>query len=118
MGKTLTILLLSLMLIPLCWNGMSFMHYLVEHTHTLCANEKDHQHPSAEDCHTICHIAPQQDQGPVPNKVEFYELKQYVTVFSCFDKQYSFSNAISTYSAYSLLYGRILLEDIFRPPIS
>jgi hypothetical protein len=118
MRKISTILLLSFMVIPLFWNGASFIHYLVEHTHTFCASEQDHQHDSTEDCQTICHVSPQHDQGQIPHKIEFYELKQYVTASPSIEKQFSFSKSHSTNSEYALLHNRILSEDIFRPPIS
>ena len=111
-------LLFSLMLIPLLWNGMNFIHYLVEHTHTFCASEEDHQHTSSNDCQTICHITPSHDQGQLPTKIEFYELKQYITADSYLDIQDLFSNQLSTNTAFSFLYGRTISEDIFRPPIS
>ena len=118
MKKIFSILLLGLMLIPLYWNGMSLIHYMVEHTHTFCTSEQNHEHSSTEDCHAICHITPQHDHGQIPNTVEFYELKQCVTTLSFFNHQFSFFNYTSTYSDYSLLRGRMLLADIFRPPIS
>lgn len=106
------------MLIPFFWNGASFIHYLVEHTHTFCASEQDHQHSSVEDCHTICHISPQHEDGQIPHKVEFHELKKCVSEAPFANNQFSFPNAISANSDYAILYGRILSEDIFRPPIS
>ncbi len=118
MKKTSTILLLSLMLFPLFWNSISFVHHLVEHTHTFCASEQDHQHTSTEDCQTICHISPQHDQGQVPHKIEFYELKQCLSSFSPFNTQLLLSNRISISPDYSLLYEKIISEDIYRPPIS
>ena len=115
------ILLLNLLLLPLIWNGVNFIHYLVEHTHTFCESEQNHQHTSAEDCHTICHISPQPYQGQIPvEKIEFYELKQYITTFPLFlSNQFSYC---------LLLFLPILImhfflvessqNDIFRPPIS
>ena len=110
--------MLSLILIPLCWNGMSFIHYLVEHTHTFCASEDDHQHSSTEDCTNVYHVAPHHEQNQIPHKVEFYELKQYISSFSSFDTQLLLPNRTSICPDYSLLYEKILSEDIFRPPIS
>jgi len=118
MKKISTILLLSLLLIPLFWNGMSFIHYLVEHTHTFCTSEQDHQHTLTEECPTICHITPQHEQDQIPHNIEFHELKQCITTCASFNAQFAFSYQISTNSDYTLLYGRILSEDIFRPPIS
>ena len=106
------------MLIPLIWNGVSFMHYLVEHTHTFCESEQNHHHSSTEDCQTICHIAPQHDHGQVPHNIEFYELKQCISPFSYFDTQLLLPNRTSICPDYSLLYKKIISKDIFRPPIS
>ena len=118
MRKNYTIILFSLLLIPLIWNGVSFIHFLVEHTHTFCASEQDHQHTSTDICHTICHVSPQHDQGQIPHNIEFYELKQCITALPFFDKQFSSFNSININPEYSLLYNRIISEDIFRPPIS
>jgi len=118
MKNTFTILLLSLLLIPLVWNGMSFIHYLVEHTHTFCASEQAHEHTSTEDCHTICHITPQHEQSQIPHNIEFHELKQCISTSTSFNNQFAFSYQFSTSSDYTLLYGRIISEDILRPPIS
>jgi len=106
------------MLIPLLWNGVNFLHYLVEHTHTFCASEENHQHTSTDECHTICHISPLHDQSQIPTKIEFYELKQCITAYSYFNIQSTFSNQLSTNNTFSFLYGRMISEDIFRPPIS
>jgi len=103
MRKHSTILLLSLMLIPLLWNGMSLIHYLVEHTHSFCTNEQDHQHSSTEDCQIICHIAPQHAQGQIPHKLGFYKLKQYISPFSSFDVQSVSFAPISTNSMVNLI---------------
>ncbi|MFK8008032.1 MAG: hypothetical protein AB8H03_16865 [Saprospiraceae bacterium] len=118
MKKLFIISLLSLMLIPLLWNGISFLHYVMEHTHTFCASEENHEHQLAGDCHTICQITPTHDKSQLPNKIEFYKLKQYVTAYTCLPIQSTFSNQLSTSTAFSFLYGRIISEDIFRPPIS
>ena len=118
MKKFTSILLLSFMMIPIFWNAMSFVHYLVEHTHTFCTNKQDHQHSSSDDCFKICNITQHHDQGQVPLKVEFYELKQYITPFSSFKTPIKFTNQLSSFTNYSSLYGRVILEDVFRPPIS
>lgn len=119
MRKLSTILLLSFMLIPLFWNGISLMHYLVEHTHSFCAGEQDHQHASTEDCETICHISPLHNQTQSPHKsIEFYELKQCITEFHFLNNQVLVINSKSTTPDYLLLYGRLLSDDIFRPPIA
>jgi len=119
MKKFSSILLLSLMLIPFFWNAKSLIHYLVEHTHTFCASEQDHQHSPTDDCHTICLITTaQHDQAPIPTKTEFHELKQCITAFSSFNTHFLLTNHLSTNANYALLYGRIISEDIFRPPIS
>ncbi len=107
------------MLIPLLWNGASLLHYLVEHTHTFCASEENHQHQSMDDCQTICHILPSHEESQLPINIEFYELKQCITASSELYIQDKFLNQLSTITPFSsLFYGRIISEDIFRPPIS
>lgn len=118
MKKLFTISLLSLVLLPIIWNGVSFFHYVIEHTHTFCESDINHEHTHANDCLNVYHISQNQDHDPLLSKIEFFELKQYITAFPFFDKQFSFSNITSTNSEYFLLYNRILSEDIFRPPIS
>ena len=120
MRKPSIILLLSLMLIPLLWNGINLIHYLVEHTHTFCASEQDHQHPSTEDCRTICYISTQHEESQIPHQsIVFYELKQCITTpFPFLKKQLLFFKTISTISNYLILHGRILSDELLRPPIS
>jgi len=113
-----TLMLFSLLLIPLIWNGMNAVHYLVEHTHTFCASEQSHEHTSAEDCLTICHIAPQHERSQVPVKAEFYELKQCISASSSFNRPLALSKLLPSKADYLLLRGRVLSEGIFRPPIA
>lgn len=118
MKNLLVISLLSLILIPSIWNGINFSHYLIEHTHTFCAIEESHQHQSTDDCQTICHITPIHDQSQIPTKIEFYKLKQCITAYSYSPIQSTSPNLLSTNTVFSFLYGRIIYQDIFRPPIS
>ena len=101
------------MLLPPIWNGASFIHFLVEHTHAFCSSDVEHEHSSTDDCHTICHIALETEKGTFPNsKVEFYELKQFIPAFSDFDSAGSVSDLHSTNFSHSHLHGRIIYDDL------
>lgn len=118
MRKTNTIILIGIVLIPLIWNGLQLMHYLVAHTHTFCASEHDHQHASASDCEKIYHVSTQQDNDQLSHNVEFYELKHYLSTSLNLYNQYFLTNLSSINPSFTMPYGRVLLEDIFRPPIA
>lgn len=120
MNKLITILLLSVVSLPIMWNGLGFIHYLTEHTHTFCSDNKDdHQH-SSDDCLTICHLFQHQDQNhnQISNKVEFYELKNYIKTDLSMDIQFVYSNHNITNNNLSHHFGRSHLNDVFHPPIS
>jgi len=112
------IILFGLLIVPLTWNAINFIHYLVEHTHTFCDSDFSHHHTSTEDCQTICHFTPQHQQNKIPNKVEFYELKQCISSISYYSIEHVDLFQLSTNLNYIPLYGRDNVNSIFRPPIS
>jgi len=117
--KNLSIIMfLSLILSPIVWNGLNFIHYVVEHTHTFCLSDTDHNHIKPNECSHIYHITHQQDRDQIPLNIEFYELKQYTTALSSLTAQDFLSNFTPTNTNFSFLYGRIFPNDILRPPIS
>lgn len=119
MRKITAIIILSLMLLPPIWNGASFIHFLVEHTHAFCSSDVEHEHSSTDDCHTICHIALETEKGTFPNsKVEFYELKQFIPAFSDFYNTVSIADSHSANFSFSHLDGRTFIDELLRPPIA
>jgi hypothetical protein len=117
MRQLCTILLTSLVLLPILWNGASFFHYVVEHTHAFCESDIDHEHPLVDDCLTICHVIQDQDHNQLLSKVEFFELKQYITSSFTLNKQLFSDRLVSTNAGSALFQGRIYSDDIFHPPI-
>lgn len=111
------ILLLSLVLIPIVWNGVSFLHYLVEHTHTFCENDADHEHSSTDHCLTMYHLGQSHDHHQVPTKTEFYELKQFINNFSSFNIPAFITNLSETDVIHSTRFGRLYINEVFQPPI-
>ncbi len=110
-------MLLSLVLLPIIWNGLGFLHYVVEHTHIFCITDADHEHKSPHECSDIYHVNQSQDHDHLPTNIEFYELKQYITTLSSLNIQ-PFSAALTaTNAGASLNHGRIFSDDIFHPPI-
>ncbi len=111
-----SIVILSLILSPIFWNGLSLVHYMVEHTHAFCLNDEDHNHQSVDECETICSLHSQDD--PVPSqKIEYQEFKQYITTLSTLNIKSPFSTLAATKAVTSLHYGRIYSNDVFHPPI-
>ena len=112
------ILLLSLVLLPIIWNGMSFLHYAMEHTHVFCLAEEDHEHTAAHDCSDIYHNIENQNQEHLPVSIDFQEIKQYLTPHSSM-KTLVFSTSSSTSQvSFSIYHDRLFPDDIFHPPIS
>ena len=109
------LLLLSLVLLPVIWNGISVFHHLVEHTHTFCQDPSDHTHTTAEDCLTICKITPNH-QHQIPTHNDYQELKQYLTPNLPYNTH---SNSISLQMNFEEphLSGYYFSDDIFHPPI-
>ena len=119
MKQTSVILLLTLLLLPIIWNGVTLFHYVIEHTHTFCQTELEHAHANPDTCLSIFQLAENhnQNQLPTPTKSEFKELKQYltpkldlspITVFS-FPKL-SFVDITFPDDLFS--------RDVFHPPIA
>lgn len=81
MRQTPTILLLTLILLPIFWNGISLVHYAIEHTHTFCQSEDEHAHSNPNDCLSIFQLSEydNHNQLPASKNSEFQELKQYIT---------------------------------------
>ena len=79
--KNLAILLcLSLMLLPVIWNGIGLWHYVMEHTHTFCAVDSvEHSHQTSEDCVSICQLINTTSNQQLPITNDYYELKTCIT---------------------------------------
>ncbi|MFT4761963.1 MAG: hypothetical protein ACI9XO_001044 [Paraglaciecola sp.] len=118
MKKLPAILLLTLVLLPVIWNGVSFFHFIVEHTHTFCGNDADHEHSSTHDCLNIYHLTEYQDHEQILVKTEFFELKQYITNYPTLNIPILLSTSSAVKFESSFLYGKILTDGIFRPPIA
>ena len=118
MKQAFVIFLLSLLLLPISWNAISLVHYLVEHTHTLCQETTDHAHPNPENCLSVFQLAEKQNQHqPTTTNIEFQELKQYLTpdlllTTVVFDpiRQVDFVEIA--------FLNHLFHKDIFYPPIS
>ena len=108
--------MVTMTLSPILWNGVGFLHYLVEHTHTFCADDSHGDHAPSEDCHSIYHIGVNHDHQQVPTEIEFHELKQLIAFETAiFIKSIaSTSTSPSIYSSPHL--GRSHAIDVFQPP--
>jgi len=116
--QTSVILLLTLLLFPIFWNGVSLIHYVVEHTHTFCETESAHSHPNPDNCLSIFQLSESQSQSqlPVNTKIDFQELKQYLTPNLALNsirllsfQQINFVN--------SVLPDDCFPKDVFHPPV-
>ena len=108
--------MIMMTLSPILLNGVGFLHYLVEHTHTFCADDSHGDHAPSEDCHSIYHLGLNQDHQQVPTEIKFHELKQLLAFETgIFIKSITTTN--STLSIYpSSHLGRLHLIDVFQPP--
>lgn len=111
------IVLLSVILAPIFWSGLTVVHYLVEHTHVFCLADADHVHKSSHECLDIYHISQDQDKNHLLTKIEWYESKQYITTSSSLDIRSFADPHDATYSRAFLNHGRLFSDDIFYPPI-
>ncbi|MEM9822225.1 MAG: hypothetical protein AAF985_14175 [Bacteroidota bacterium] len=118
MKKIRFLLLLSLVMLPVIWNGMNLVHYVLEHTHAFCLTDTDHEHKSAHECLDLYHFSQSHDHNHLPTKVEFFELNQYITDFSSLNIQSYSSVFNATKAVSSFFYGRIYIEEIFHPPVA
>jgi len=114
--QTSIILLLTLLLLPIIWNGITLFHFVVEHTHTFCQEDLAHAHSNTEDCLTIFQLSENHNQLPSPTKSEFKALKQYLAsnlylapILPYTFQQINFINPSLTDDAFS--------KDVFQPPI-
>ena len=118
MKNTYIILLLTLLLLPIVWNGVSLFHYVVAHTHTFCDTELEHTHTNPNECLTIFQLTENhhQNQLPTPAKSEFKELKQYLSQ----DLQIT-STTLIIYQQINFvdiaLPDNFFIKDIFHPPV-
>lgn len=109
--------LLCLLSFPIFWNGISLIHYVVEHTHTFCETDLEHSHPNPDDCLTILQLAENNSQSQLPSttKIEFQDLQQYLT-----PNLYLTSIAFSSFSAINFANFSLpndgYLKDVFHPP--
>lgn len=118
MRFTTVILLLTLLSFPILWNGISLVHYVVEHSHTFCQSEVEHSHPNPDDCLSIFQLADSENQSPLPatTKSEFQALKQYLTpqlalnpiLFLSYQRAHFLDPVHSNH---------LFSKDVFLPPI-
>ena len=118
MKQTILISLLILLLSPIIWNGVTFFHYLVEHTHTFCQKDTTHNHSDTNECLSIFQLTENQHhkQLPSPKEIEFKEIKQFLTSNLYFTPITEFSFREIPFIDIGLP-DHIFSEDIFHPPI-
>lgn len=116
--QTSVILLLTLILIPIFWNGISLVHFVVEHTHTFCETESEHSHPNPENCLAIFQLTENQSESQLPSntKIDFQELKQYLTP-SLELKSIEYLSFKQINSDTSFLPDDSFPKDVFHPPL-
>lgn len=119
MKKTSIILLLTLLLLPIIWNGATLFHYVVEHTHTFCQADSEHAHSNPDDCSTIFQLVEKhnQNQLPAPTKSEFKELKQYISPYLYLISTTSLSLQQINFVDIALP-ENLFTKDFFQPPIT
>ncbi len=118
MKKTSTLVLLAVLVIPLIWNGVNCLHFLVEHTHAFCVTEQGHQHSPIEDCQNTGHMVIQHDQGHLPERPKFYELQQCISITSFYNSQKTLDRQFYAETNFTSISGRMTSGKVFRPPIS
>lgn len=118
MKQTSVILLLTLLLLPIIWNGVTLSHYVVEHTHTFCQTELEHAHSDLDDCLSIFQLAENhhQNQLPAPAKSEFKEIKQYLNPILDLGPIIVFSSQQMNFVDISIP-DNLFTKDVFHPPI-
>ncbi|MFK7980626.1 MAG: hypothetical protein AB8G86_11635 [Saprospiraceae bacterium] len=118
MKKLATILLLNLMLLPVIWNGIGLVHYVVAHTHTFCTNDStdNHTHDEIEACLSICQLTDIQPHQQLPVTNDYFELKICITKNSFLNTfALSLTNQVNFTDSYLL--EKSFSDDIFHPPI-
>jgi len=116
--QTSVILLLTLLLFPIVWNGISLFHYAVEHTHTFCQTDSEHSHPNPDNCLSIFELTESQSQSelPISTKSEFQELQQYFTPnLDLYPMQLLSFQQVNFVTSSHLEKG--FSKDVFLPPI-
>ena len=117
MKQALVISIISLLLLPIFWNGLALFHYVVEHTDLFCHSELEHSHPNNCLTLTIFQSSQSQNQLPSPTKIEIQELKLYCLT-PCLNlcpidplssKQVNFPNFFPPDDLFS--------KEVFHPPI-
>lgn len=116
--QTLVILLLSLLLFPIIWNGVSLIHYAVEHTHTFCQTEAEHSHPNPDNCLSVFELSDNQNKSQLPTntKSDFQEIQQYLSPNLAFNSTLLLSLQQINFVNPSLP-DNFFLKDVFLPPI-
>lgn len=119
MKKISVILVLSLLLLPIIWNGVSLFHYVVEHTHTFCETELEHAHTDPDDCLTIFQFSENHHQNQLPSttKSEFKELNQYVSPDLHLIPA-TFLISQQTNFVDIAIPNNCFIKDVFHPPIT
>lgn len=115
MRQASVILLFSLLLLPTIWNGVSLFHFAVEHTHTFCSTDEDHSHSNPTHCASIFQLTDSQSQLPSTTKIDFQELKQFLTPNLEF-RQRLFLSFPQNYFITPSLLDNGFSKDIFHPP--
>ena len=118
MKQTSVIVLLTLLLLPIIWNGVTLFHFVVEHTHTFCEEDLTHTHSDTEDCLSIFQLTENHTNNQLPSstKSEFKELKQYLnpdtdltSITAHLSQQMAFFDILLSDNSFS--------KDIFQPPV-
>lgn len=116
MKRLFSILLLSLTLLPIAWNGINLLHYMVEHTHAFCVNQDEHTHQTMEECSTLCTLDNSQTEQQFSIQNDYQDLKTYLTPDLSF-------NFITSLSVQQVTFPKPAVRDdssirnIFRPPL-
>lgn len=118
MRKLAIILCLNLMMLPVIWNGIGLLHYVMEHTHTFCeADLAEHTHQIPDDCISICQLTVSQSNQQLPTTNDYYELKICLVQIPFFKRLlHNPSNKENFIESYLL--ESHFSDDIFNPPIS
>ena len=117
MKRIVTIILVNLMLLPVIWNGLGLLHYVVAHTHTFCTTDSaEHAHQTPADCISLCQLTNNQPHQQLPITNDYYELKTCLTSTLFFNTLLLSSTNQSNFVDPFLLETHFL-TNIFHPPI-
>lgn len=119
MQLTKTIILLCLISLPVVWNSVMLVHYLVAHTHAFCHNINPHEHTPVNDCKDLCNIEFNKevnDQYPV-QKTEYFEIKNCLSAHTKLNLHNKGSDETAEFIGPHFFFQHFS-DKILRPPIS